>query len=110
MTKTISTSIEILGKFYPVRCQEAELELLQQAAEFLNKKMVEVQESGKVISLERIAIITALNIAHQFLQLDQQKTSLVGKINHRISQLQNKLETVINKHPQQTELVYSTEE
>lgn len=108
MTKTVSATIEILGKLYPVRCLEPELESLKQAAEFLNEKMAEVQDSGKVINLERIAIITALNIAHQFLQLDQQKSSLVHKINQRITNLQDKLETAIN-HSKQAELVYSAE-
>lgn len=106
--KTISTTIEILGKPYPIRCPESELSSLQQAAAFLNEKMLDVRESGKAINLERIAIITALNIAHQFLQLDQQKSSLMSKINHRIAQLQDKLETAMNKS-RQTELIYSSE-
>ena len=110
MSKIVSATIEILGKFYPIRCPESELQSLQEAALFLNEKMCEVQQSGKVINLERIAIITALNIAHQFLQMDQQKSTLMGKINHRIAQLQDKLETAINKQPQQTELIYTTEE
>ncbi len=110
MNKTIGASIEILGRLYPIRCPESEVESLQQAADFLNEKMTEVQKSGKINNLERIAIITALNIAHQLLQLDQQKTSLVGKINQRIAHLQDKLETAINKNPQQTELIYTTEE
>lgn len=107
-TKIVSTTIEILGKYYPIRCSESELASLQQAAAFLNQKMTEVQESGKVINLERIAIITALNISHQFLQLDQQKSSLTDKINQRITQLQNKIETAISQ-PLETELIYTAE-
>jgi cell division protein ZapA len=106
--KTVTTTIEILGKLYPVRCLETELPSLQEAASFLNKQMLEVQESGKAINIERIAIITALNMTHQFLQLDTQQTSLVGKINQRISQLQSKLDTAINRALQK-ELVYSAE-
>jgi cell division protein ZapA len=106
--KIVSTTIEILGKLYPIRCQESELGSLQQAAELLNQKMNEVKESGKVINLERIAIITALNIAHQFLQLDQQKHHHANKINQRITQLQDKLDASINK-TLQTELIYTTE-
>jgi cell division protein ZapA len=105
---TVSTTIEILGKYYPIRCLEPELKSLQQAAEYLNKKMLEVQESGKAINLERIAIITALNIAHELLQVDQQKDSLASKINQRISQLHEKLDGTFNRLAQ-TELIYSTE-
>lgn len=106
--KTVNTTIEILGKPYPIRCPESELQSLQEAAEYLNQKMSEVQESGKAINIERIAIITALNIAYQFLQIDQQKSTLVSKINQRISNLQDRLDTAINK-PMQTELIYTSE-
>lgn len=106
--KTISTTIEILGKPYSIRCPESEAKSLQQAAELLNQKMLEVKESGKSINPERIAIITALNFAHQFLQLDQQKVSLVDRINHKLTQLQDKLDTSLNK-ALQTELIYIAE-
>ncbi|RDI46526.1 cell division protein ZapA [Aquicella lusitana] len=106
--KIITTTIDILGKLYPIRCPESELKSLQQAAAFLNQKMLEVKESGKAINVERIAIITALNIAYQFLQSDQQKTSLMSKINQRITLLQDKLDTTINK-AMQTELIYTAE-
>jgi cell division protein ZapA len=107
-TKIITTNIEILGKLYPVRCQEQELAALQKAADFLNKQMLDVQESGKVINLERIAIISALNITHQFLQAETQQTSLVSRINQRIAQLQHKVDGAMGK-VRQAELVYSAE-
>lgn len=106
--KTISTTIEILGKIYPIRCLESELPGLQQAASYLNRQMQEIQNSGKVINLERIAIISALNIAHQFLQYDQQKNSLVTAINKRIGQLHERLDYALTKHKQK-DLIYSIE-
>jgi cell division protein ZapA len=106
--KPINATIEILGKFYQIRCPEAELESLQEAASYVNEKMSEVQESGKAINLERIAIITALNIAHELLQQDEQKSSLMSKINQRITSLQDKLDSAMNK-AKQTELIYTTE-
>lgn len=108
MTKTITTNIEILGKQYPVRCHESDVPALQKAAEYLNNQMLEVQESGKVINLERIAIISALNITHEFLQLNTTQTSFVGKVNQHIASLQNKLDTAMGR-ALQTELIYTTE-
>jgi len=107
--KTVSTTIEILGKLYPVRCVESEVKSLQAAAEYLNQKMAEVRDSGKAINLERIAIITALNIAHEFLQANQQNTHYVDNINQRLTHLQHRMDNAINKHLQ-TEFVYSTEQ
>jgi cell division protein ZapA len=106
--KVINSTIEILGKYYSVRCTEEELPSLQEAALYLNKKMQEVQESGKAINLERIAIISALNITHQYLQMDQHKSGLVSQINQRIAQLQHKLEHALEPKVQ-TELIYSIE-
>lgn len=103
----ISTTIEILGKPYPIRCPEEELPGLQQAADLLNQKMNEVKESGKAINLERIAIITALNVTYQLLQTDKQQTSVVDKINDRIAALYKKIENVIQSD--ETELVYKSE-
>jgi cell division protein ZapA len=104
--KVVNATIEILGKYYPVRCPESELASLQEAAAYLNKQMLSVQDSGKVINLERIAIITALNITSQFLQQDKKKDSLVNKINQKILQLQDKLDGAINQ-TKQAELMYT---
>ncbi len=104
----ISTTIEILGKPYPIRCPEAELQALQEAAKLLHEKMREVQDSGKAINLERIAIITALNLAYEFLKVDKQKSTFASRLHQRISHLQDKLDIAVNK-ALQTEFVYSTE-
>lgn len=108
MINTINTTVEILGKPYPIRCPENELESLQAAAEYLHKKMKEVQESGKAINLERIAIIAALNITYEFLQVDNQKSSFIGKVNQRIANLHEKIDAAINR-ALQTELIYTTD-
>jgi cell division protein ZapA len=105
---TASITVEILGKPYIIRCQESEAAALQQAAQYLDTKMTEVKELGAVINLEKIAVITALNIASQYLQSDQQKNTFVYKLNQRIGQLQEKLDTAISK-TLQTEFVYSSE-
>jgi len=102
-SKHVNATVEILGKPYTIRCAEHEVALLEQAADYLHEKMSEVQASGKVINIERIAVITALNVASQFLQSDQQKSSLQTKLNNRLSQLQDKLDTALN-NALQTEL------
>lgn len=104
--KTVHTTVEILGRTYAIRCLESEVQLLQQAAALLHQKMIEIQLSGKAINPERIAIITALNITHQFMQQDQQKNTLMDKINQHILQLQERIDKAINKTPQ-VELLYS---
>lgn len=106
--KVIHTNVEILGKFYSIRCPESEIKSLESAASYLNKKMQEVQDSGKAINLERIAIMAALNITNDFLNTSTQKSSLIEKINQQISSLQDKLESTMST-PAQAELIYSAE-
>ncbi len=106
--KIVHTNVEILGKYYSIRCPESELNSLQDAAAYLNKKMQEVQDSGKAINLERIAIMTALNITNDMLQAGTQKNNLLDKVNQQITHIQTKLEKMISK-PDQTEFLYTTE-
>ena len=64
--------ITLMGRQYRVACTDEEQEGLLKAVDFLNKRMQAVRDNGKVIGQERIAIMAALNIAHEFL------TSKVG--------------------------------
>jgi cell division protein ZapA len=106
--ETSTASVELLGKFYSIRCPASEMQSLQQAADYLNLKMAEVKESGKTINFEHIAVITALNLAHQLLELEQQKNNLMERITQHINHLQDKLDTAVPK-VSQTELIYISE-
>ena len=59
--------IFILDKAYKIACPPAEQDNLQRAAQYLDRKMREIRGSGKVLGLERIAVIAALNISHDLL-------------------------------------------
>lgn len=59
--------INVMGREFRVACPEDEQKGLLEAVDYLNKKMNEIRDHGKVIGLERIAIMAALNIAHELL-------------------------------------------
>ena len=59
--------INVMGREFRVACPENEQKGLLEAVAYLNKKMGEIRDNGKVIGLERIAIMAALNIAHELL-------------------------------------------
>jgi len=59
--------INVMGREFRVACPENEQKGLLEAVDYLNKKMSEIRDHGKVIGLERIAIMAALNIAHELL-------------------------------------------
>lgn len=60
-------AVKILGKDYQVACPEDQTHRLIDAALLLDSKMKEIKASGRVIGLERIAVMAALNLAHELL-------------------------------------------
>jgi len=63
----VSLDVAIMGREFRVACPEEERESLLQAVTYLDRKMREIRDHGKVIGLERIAIMAALNITHDYL-------------------------------------------
>lgn len=61
--------VSILDRRFRIACSEEEEAGLRQAVEYLDGKMREIRAAGKVTSHERIAIMTALNLAHELLSV-----------------------------------------
>jgi len=59
--------INVMGREFRVACPENEQKELLEAVDYLNRKMDEIRDNGKVIGVERLAIMAALNIAHELL-------------------------------------------
>jgi cell division protein ZapA len=60
--------VTIMGRTYKVTCADDEREALLQAVTYLDQKMNEIKSGGKVGNIERIAVMAALNIAHELLE------------------------------------------
>ena len=61
-------TISVMGREFRVAAPDGEERQLVASVDFLNKKMREIRDTGKVVGNERIAIMAALNIAHEHLQ------------------------------------------
>ncbi len=61
-------TITVMGREFRVAAPDGEERQLLESVDFLNKKMREVRDTGKVVGNERIAIMAALNIAHEHMQ------------------------------------------
>jgi len=68
---SISLKIRILDKEYQVNCQPDEREALERSAKLLNEKMEEIRRGSHIIGLERIAVMAALNLAHDLIRTEQ---------------------------------------
>jgi len=60
--------VSLLGKEYPISCPRDEEHNLLQAARYLDEKMRAIRDNGRVIGTERVAVMAALNIAHELMQ------------------------------------------
>lgn len=93
-------NVTILDKEYLIACSEEERDLLHRAIELINTKMREVKASGKVIGSERIAVMTALHIAHELLQYKDRNESYTSNVDDLIRRLQNKIDDALVKGKQ----------
>jgi cell division protein ZapA len=66
--KMLTLDITILGREFKVACTEREREELSEADALLDKRMREIRDAGKVTGTDRIAVMTALNFAHELLR------------------------------------------
>ncbi len=87
-------TVTILGKEFVVACPENERNALISAAAHLDKKMREIQTSGKVIGTERTAIMAALNISHELLELRSQG-GMPADVHQKLRFLQSKIDAVL---------------
>ncbi len=93
------TTVQLMGKTYQIKCPESEVNALQRAAQYLEEKMRLIRETG-ILNLDRVAIITALNVVHQLLTLEQQKNQHAHAINKRLMELQSKVDNALSHNAQ----------
>lgn len=93
-------SVRILEKEYQVSCPASERTDLLDSAEALNAKMREIRDSGKVVGLDRIAVMAALNMANELLQTKARDEALEGEVGNRIKVLSDRVESVLGSSQQ----------
>ena len=85
--------INVMGREFRVACPDNEQKGLLEAVDYLNKKMNEIRDAGKVVGLERIAIMAALNIAHELLSTKVGGGFDIAELKRRM----NRMETVLDQ-------------
>ncbi|HKO88540.1 MAG TPA: cell division protein ZapA [Burkholderiales bacterium] len=97
--KTRALDITIMGRSYKVTCSEEEREPLLRAVAYLDQKMNEIKDSGRVGSVERVAVMAALNIAHELLTSKSSSTPIDGfdsdALKRRMSSMQATLDAML---------------
>ena len=93
-------SVRILEKEYQVACPASERTDLLDSAEALNARMREIRDSGKVVGLDRIAVMAALNMANELLQARSRDEELEGSVGDRLRLLSDRVESVLGTSQQ----------
>ena len=92
-----TVEVNLLGRTYRVACDDREREALMQAVAYLDGKMNEIRKAGKVMGAERIAVMAALNVAHELLSVRLGGGFDMGRAKRRLSELESQLDAAIAK-------------
>ena len=84
--------VNVMGREFRVACPESEQKGLLEAVDYLNKKMNEIRDAGKIVGLERIAIMAALNIAHELLSTKVGGGFDIAEIKRRMAHMETVLD------------------
>ena len=93
-------SVRILDKEYQVACPADERDDLMRCAELLNVRMREIRDSGKIIGLDRIAVMAALNISHELISVKNSDDKVDDGLGDRVRQLREKVESALESGQQ----------
>ena len=88
-------TIKILEKEYQVSCPAEERAALLASAELLNHKMREIRDSGKVVGLDRIAVMAALNMANEMIGTKSQDEELRSVVGLRLKSMRERLDSAL---------------
>ncbi len=99
-----SVNIHIMGNEYHIASPKNEVENLEIAARALDKRMKEIKQGGKIIGLERIAVMAALNLSYELMFGDSTSAEETDAINQRIKKIQEKVDAALASTAQ-TELI-----
>lgn len=94
MADSGSLDIRIMDKDYRIACPQDQQSSLRNSADFLNDRLNEIKNKGSIIGTERIAIMAALNLAHELLG-SQQSIDCHSDVDTRVLNLQKKIDIAL---------------
>lgn len=92
---TAQVSVRILDKEYQVACPASERTDLLDSAEMLNAKMREIRDTGRIVGLDRIAVMAALNMANDLLHAEKRDRMLDGDVSNRLKLISDRVESAL---------------
>ena len=97
--RMVRVSVRILEKEYQVACLPEERSELLDSAEFLNGKMKDIRDAGNIVGLDRIAVLAALNLAHDLLKRNRNE-AIESEVSERVKQMRERVESALSRGQQ----------
>ena len=97
-TRPEPISVEILDREYQFACEPGERAALKAAALFLDERMRVIKDAGRLMALEGIAVMTALNLSDELLKLKKVEKHRQENVDSRIRLLVNELDDALDDH------------
>lgn len=93
-------TVRILGKEYQVACPEEERASLEASASLLDGKMREIRDAGKIVGLDRIAVLAALNLANDVIKFNGAETKDKQDIGRQLETLAERVAVFLEEERQ----------
>ncbi|ROH85792.1 cell division protein ZapA [Pseudomethylobacillus aquaticus] len=94
MSEVKGVEVNILGRAFTIACPEDERAALLAAVAYLDKKMNDIQDSGRVVGSERVAVMAALNLSHEVLTARNGNFD-VGDFKRSVLRMNDKLDAAL---------------
>jgi cell division protein ZapA len=85
----------ILGRTFRIGCTPEEEAQVREAVDYLDAKMREIRDSGKVVGLDRVAVMAALNLANELIRTQGQDEELKNIVGLRIRAMREQLDSAL---------------
>ncbi len=95
MADSLPVNVKILDKEYRIACPPDERNALLASADMLNTRMRDLKDGGNVIGTDRIAVMAALNMTHEMIELKDDSSSASETLTKRIAKMQEKIEETL---------------
>ena len=97
MAESSALTVHILDREFRVNCEKSEQQNLIDSAKALDQRMREIRDTGRVIGVDRIAIMAALNIASELLSTEGSSSNVIDTVNQSLLRMQEKIEESLNE-------------
>lgn len=99
MSSSEPVALRLIDREFLIACEPEERDGLLEAAGFLDRKMRELRANAKAPSFERLAVLTAISVTHEFLSLRKQHDGQEQRLSDGLAALRSKLDAALDSEP-----------